>query len=320
MIKSLISNFYLLVGVLSILVFHSCQSGTNSAGELLSTPTTGKVTITVDETMKPIIDSQIVVFESDYQKADINPKYVPEGDAINMLLKDSVQLAIVCRQLTTKEKEYLKSKDYRAIETESARDGIALIVNPSNMDTLLKFDQVVGILEGELNSWNQINKSSNSGKIQLVFDHAMSSTFRFIAEKTNIPELKGDNIFAAGDNQKVIEYVAKNKGALGFIGANWISDKDDSTAVSFIKQINVVGIAPSPEMKGAGEFYQPFQAYIAQRYYPFTRDIYTICTEPRAGLATGLASFMVGNKGQRIYLKSGLVPAKMPLRLVKISQ
>ena len=320
MIKPLVQGFLFIFFVVVSLVFQSCGPGEKSSDKELSTPTSGQVAIAVDETMRPVIDAQIAVFESDYQKAKIKPVFVAEGEAINMLLKDSVQLVLTCRKLSEKEKTFLKSKDYRAIETESARDGIALIVNPSNIDTLLKFDQVVKILKGEINSWDQINKSSKAGKIQLVFDHAMSSTFRFISEKTNLPDLKGDNIFAAGDNEKVIEYVSKNKGALGFIGSSWIADQDDSTAVSFIDKINVVGIAPSPDMKGAGEFYQPFQAYIAQRYYPFTRDIYTLCTEPRAGLATGLASFMVGNKGQRIYLKSGLVPAKMPIRLIKFSE
>lgn len=301
-------------------LFISCNSGSSSNDDKLSTPTTGNVKIAVDETLKPILDSQIVVFESDYQKAKISKSYIPEGNAINLLLKDSVQLAIICRELTEQEKAFLKTKDYKAITTESARDGIALIVNPSNHDTLLSFEKVISILKGEKKTWNQINNDSKSGKIQLVFDHAMSSTFRFISEKTNIPDLSGENIYAAGDNQKVIEYVSKNKGALGFIGSNWVSDKDDSTAMSFIKQVNIVGISPAKGTKGEGEFLQPYQAYIAQKIYPFTRTIYTVCTEPRAGLATGFAAFLAGNKGQRIYLKSGLVPAKMPIRLIRVSK
>lgn len=306
--------------VLGLLLLNSCKSESNETGKKPSTPTTGTVKIAVDETLRPIFEAEIKVFESDYPRADIQEVYMPEGDAINMLLNDSVQLAIVCRQLTQKEKDYIKNRDYQAVEIESARDGVALILSPENNDTTIMYNKLEAILKGEITNWSELNKNSNLGKIQLVFDNAMSSTYRFIQDATKIKELSPKNIYAVGDNEKVIDYVSKNKGAIGFIGSNWISDSHDTTTVGFIDKINVMGIAPTPEMKGAGEFYQPYQAYIAQRFYPFTRNIYTVCTEPRAGLATGFTAFLAGDKGQRIYLKSGLVPAKMPLRLIKISK
>lgn len=306
--------------LLGLLLLNACKSESTETGKKPSTPTTGTVKIAVDETLRPIFEAEIKVFESDYPRADIQEVYVPEGEAINMLLNDSVQLAIVCRQLTQKEKDYIKNRDYNAVEIESARDGVALILNPENNDTTIMYNKLEEILKGEFTNWSELNKNSNLGKIQLVFDNAMSSTYRFIQDATKIKELSPKNIYAVGDNEKVIDYVSKNKAAIGFIGSNWISERDDSITVTFIDKINVMGIAPSPEMKGAGEFYQPYQAYIAQRFYPFTRNIYTVCTEPRAGLATGFTAFLAGDKGQRIYLKSGLVPAKMPLRLIKISK
>lgn len=306
--------------ILGLLALNACKTNSEESNKKYSTPTTGTVKIAIDETLQPIFETEIKVFESDYPRADIQEVYVPEGTAINMLLNDSVQLAIVCRQLTQKEKDYIKNRDYHAVELESARDGVALILNPGNNDTTIMYNKLESILKGDITDWSELNKNSNAGKIQLVFDNAMSSTYRFIQDAMKIKELSPNNIFAAGDNEKVIDYVSKNKGAIGFIGSNWISDRHDTTTVSFIDKINVLGIAPSPEMKGAGEFYQPYQAYIAQRFYPFTRNIYTVCTEPRAGLATGFTSFLAGEKGQRIYLKSGLVPAKMPLRLIKISK
>jgi len=39
-----------------------------------------------------------------------------------------------------------------------------------------------------------------------------------------------------------------------------------------------------------------------------------------SGLGTGFAQFIAGEKGQRIFLKSGLVPAQMPIRLVEVKK
>ena len=40
--------------------------------------------------------------------------------------------------------------------------------------------------------------------------------------------------------------------------------------------------------------------------------------ETFAGLGSGFISFVAGEKGQRIILKSGIVPAAMPIRLIQI--
>jgi phosphate transport system substrate-binding protein len=36
------------------------------------------------------------------------------------------------------------------------------------------------------------------------------------------------------------------------------------------------------------------------------------------GLSTGFLSFMAGDKGQRIVLKSGLMPAQKPVRMIEL--
>ncbi len=38
----------------------------------------------------------------------------------------------------------------------------------------------------------------------------------------------------------LIDFVSRNPDALGMISVNWISDKDDSLSMSFIKKVNVL--------------------------------------------------------------------------------
>jgi phosphate transport system substrate-binding protein len=66
------------------------------------------------------------------------------------------------------------------------------------------------------------------------------------------------------------------------------------------------------------EYFKPYQAYIAQKIYPLWREVYIISKEAYTGLGTGLTAFIASERGQRIVLKFGLVPATMPVRLVEL--
>jgi phosphate transport system substrate-binding protein len=118
-------------------------------------------------------------------------------------------------------------------------------------------------------------------------------------------------------NRDVIEYTSTHPGVLGFIGASWISNSDDSLHLSFHKKIKVVSISNNsrPDQDNS---YKPYQAYLVDRIYPLTRDIYIINAEPRNGLVTGFSAFVASDKGQRIILKSGVLPAIAPNRLINI--
>jgi len=149
---------------------------------------------------------------------------------------------------------------------------------------------------------------------KIVIDHQNSGISRFVTDSLLNGAALPPNIYAAGTSEGVIDYVSKDKKAVGMIGVSWISDHDDSLANQFLGSITVVGL----QKDGQNEYYKPYQAYIAQKLYPLTRDIVINIREGRAGLGTGFTSFVAGEKGQRIILKAGLVPATMPIRLVQI--
>ncbi len=284
-----------------------CGQGTAPS----DTPTTGHIKISVDETFMPIVDSELNVFHSLYKYAVVTPSYVPEADAIKDLLDDSARIAIVTRELTKEETGYFESLKLFPKTLKVATDAIALITHPENPDTAITMPQLQQLFSGEVNSWKILNPKSELTGMMVIFDNKNSSTARYIKEKfnTDLPSYT----YAVNNNPEVINYVAGHKEALGVIGVNWISDSADSTAIDFLKRIKVMRIiSDSTDMRGK----QPYQAYIAQGTYPLTRSIYIVNREARSGLGTGFASFMASDKGQRIILKSGLLPATMPVRIV----
>ena len=96
-----------LVAVMCVAGIVSCNT---SPKEKQDTPTSGVIRISADETFAPIIQQEIDVFESTYPDAGIVPEYVSEVEAITMLIRDSVRLAVTTRSLTKEEEAALNSK------------------------------------------------------------------------------------------------------------------------------------------------------------------------------------------------------------------
>lgn len=302
--------------LLLIIGFAGCGTDTSSPTD---TPTSGTISISVDETFKPIIDSELTVFHALYKNAHIKVNYVPESQCFKDLMNDSVRLVITTRKLSTEELNYFHQIKYFPTETPIAQDGIAIIVNKNNKDTILSIQQLQQIMLGKINTWKGVSSASSLQNIQIVFDHAGSSTVRYMKDSIMKQQTLPPNIFAAKTNQEVIDYVMKNENAIGVIGVNWCKDSTDHSNLLFTSKIKVVGIQPEKVNKEI-DFPQPYQAYIQLGVYPLSRTIYTVSREARSGLGTGFVSFLASDRGQRIILKSGLVPSTMPIRIVEFSK
>lgn len=292
-----------------------------SCGPKQNTPTQGSQEIFIDESYQPLFEAEIESFEGFYRQSDIKGVYKPEADIVDAFLKDSCRIAVLSRELTQEEKNFLKSRNSFPISTKIAVDALALIIHKNNPLRNLTYNEVKKIFRGEISEWKYLDSSIKEGSqqdtsITIVFDNERSCNVRYVKEK--LLEGKGfqKNVFAVKSNSQVVDYVSRNKHALGIIGVNWISDADDTLTRSFLKKVNVIGISPQDD---PGEFYQPYGAYIYEKKYPFIRDVFIHNAEGKTGLGTGFAAFVASEKGQLIILKAGMVPATQPIRVVTIT-
>lgn len=302
-------------GIVFFYLLGCSDSGVKSHSD---TATSGAISIAVDETFRPVMESEIDVFEGQYTEAKIKAHYLPEGEAFKELINDSVRFVVASRTLTEQEKKYFEQVNITPRITKIATDALAVIINKANKDTSISYEKISGILSGKIKSWKEINPQSGLSDIQLVFDDNSSSTARYVKEKFNNNTSLPPNSFAAKGSHELVDYISSNKNAIGIIGVNWISDRDDSTSMSFLGKVNVVGLSLNTDPRGEGEYYKPYQAYISQGSYPLCRDVYVVSREARFGLGTGFSAFIAGDKGQRIILKSALIPATVPVRIVNI--
>ena len=241
-----------------VFILFSCQNKIKE--KYTDTYTTGTIYIAVDESLQPIIQEEIDVFEAMSPKAKIQPIFTNEVNAINLLLKDSVRVAITTRALSSKEDNFLKSKKFYAHSYKLATDGIALIINKHNRDSILNVNDIKKILTGESLNWKDIFPASNLGKFQVVFDNQNSSTVRFVLDSICGGKTLSKNVYAQNSNLEVIDYVSRTPNAIGFIGVNWLGNRKDTTNLTFKEEIRVMSVSAEPEATRTNS-YKPFQAY-----------------------------------------------------------
>lgn len=307
-------NYWLLLLVFSV----ACGSGNASKNTEKDSPTEGTIHILSDNAYQPIVDSEIKTFTTQYAYAQVTPKFLNEVDAWQEFIADSGVLIVSSRKPTQNETDYLRSKKIIPKITHLAYDGVALLLHPSVSDTCITYDEIRQIINGEITDWSQVASGKKKGPIQLVLDHERGSSARYMRENFLQTKTFPKTITAAQNYQGVIQWVNEHPNALGVIGVSWVCDPDDPQMVSFLSKVKVAEVAATEEARRRGEGYQPFQAYLAQKKYLLTREIYAISRQPYAGLALGFASYMAGPKGQLIFLKSGLLPATQPIRIQSI--
>ena len=300
--------FPFIVFVVGGMMFTGCHSGSPIKQE---TPTSGTIHISVDESFKPVIDSQLKVFGSSFPNAHILVEYKPEAACLRDLYNDSTRLVIITRGLTLTEERYFRdSARTPAISGILAFDAVALIVNNHSQDSVMAMDDVKALLEGK-----------DKKKLEAVMDGvSATSTVRYVLDSVLRGETLGKNVIAARSSPQVISYVADHENAVGFIGVSWIGDQEDSMQLAFLKKVKVVSIRC--DRCTDKPFVYPLPANIVLKKYPMVRGLYYILKENYSGIGNNFVNFLQYERGQLIFQKSYLVPARMnfEIRDVEIQQ
>ncbi|HWR94857.1 MAG TPA: substrate-binding domain-containing protein [Flavobacterium sp.] len=264
----------------------------------------GETTMLVDETLKPIIEDQIQIFHDRYD-ARININAKSESEVIQALINDSAQIAILSRSLTEKEINFFKNKKIVPKIKPIANDAIVLISKKNTIDTLITLDKLVNLVKG-------LPSSEYKG---IVFDNPNSSTVRYLLDLSKSNELPKERVFSFKTNDEVIKYVAENEGIIGVVGLNHIYNPSVNIQ-EYINKINVLSVKSNQN----NNYYSPTQNNLAEGNYPLARELYIVNCQGFPGIGMGFTSFVSSDVGQRIILKSGLVPLNFPPRKIIINQ
>ncbi len=303
--KSIIQLF-LVLAILTTSCSRNRSSGNASDAEHAGTKAqedilVGTLAVAVDESTLPILKEQEEVFLSAYPNAKLNFIAKPEVLAIRELVSGNASVAILARQLNEQEEASFKKRSITPRLFPLWSDGIVVVGNTKSADTSVTITYLTDAMQG---------KSLDKRKI--VFDNINSSSFRLLQELGKLDKVASNYVEAGSGALSVLEQVSQSTDRVGVLGYNEYRDLISSFPNK--NNIRILSVQNTLGEKVDNKFYLPSQSTIAAGQYPLQRTFYVLNYQPNLGLGIGFSAFLTGDRGQRIVLKAGLVPATMPGR------
>jgi phosphate transport system substrate-binding protein len=284
--------------LLALLVFFVC-CGTDKKEDNRETTSKGTINISVDESFKPVIEEQLHVHHSSFPNTKINVSYKSEAACFRDLQSDSTRMIIVAKGLNEKEEEFYKNNlSYKPQYGILAYDAVTVIVNRESKDSVFTIAQLKDILSGK------------TKKTAVMDGRNATSTVRYLQDSVLRGIPLGSNVVAAEGSEKVVEVISNNPDMIGFVGLSWVGDNHDPKQRAYQKKIRMA-LIECVKCEEKDMFSRPSQASLAYGEYPLARPLYYVLKENAAGVGTGFMNFMSLERGQLIFRRSFLVPAKM---------
>lgn len=286
--------------ILLIIGMACSESESLTPGE---TPTSGIAKVYCEEGFTVPMKLQAYTFGEIYPRASAAVSYVNEKTALEGLHKDCCKVAVLPRRLTGDEEKRFKAANIFIRQTFIAKSALAFVVPAGVPDSTISVDRIRRLLSGEDTSY------------QMVFDNQNSGVARFLKDSVLGGKDFGPNCFAVKNTEQLVQKVGISNRAIGIMDYAWISDKDETITKEILKTIRPLAVSAQ---EGATAFF-PDQSNIETRDYSFCRYMYMMQRGGEFTPAAGFISFVAGQKGQLMLLKSGLVPALRQERMIEIN-
>lgn len=302
-------------GLLTPFLLASCGDAPDPRTD--DVPTKGHVLILADEDLRDLVEAEEFMFESIYDKATLDIRYLPEAELLKAVMNDSVRCWIGTVLPGGEQEAYYNKRNVKAHVVPIAMDGIAVLVHPDiGLDSLsagevlhaLTFPQTFAAQgwmhkDGPLDQPRPWFPSAGSGVARCLVDSLVGS----VAQQ---------RIVAMADKglDSMVQRVARDPLALGFASFSSLSDLDNPHMKALRAQVKLLAISTSDNSLGV----LPSQSTLADGSYPLRRPVYMVLAEGKSGLGTGFVSFVANHKGQRIILKHGIAPNKVPPREIEV--
>ena len=170
-----------------------------------------------------------------------------------------------------------------------ARDGIALIVHPSNPVSSLSVEEVKGIYKGTYTNWSELG--GDEMEIVVVGRDSASGTREFFWTDLMDKEDFVATMLEKNSNGAVKQTVSQTPGAIGYVGLGYIDET--------VKAVKV--------REGSRET-EPTVENVKNGSYPISRSLYLLVKGEPTGLAKDFIDFILSEEGQSIVEEEGFVP------------
>jgi len=284
-----------------------------------SESTTGEITIGTDEGISPLIQEEASEFMRLNNESKVTLEIKTSKEVIADMNAGTYKTIVVGRDLTKEEADIFAANKIEVKKSPLALDGIGVIVNPKNPLTKINFTELKRIFTGGQSDWKDMdgdNKDVYSGKIKVYIARRNASIHDIFRQRVLAgAEFSGHDVICSTSSQMMSE-IKNNENAIGFISMAWITISTD-TLDEGVKPLKVASV--DPQTGAVSNYVGLHQGYIANKTYPLITEAFIMSVDYSMNLAVGFSSFMISYDGQRIVLKSGLVPVTQPVKIIQLN-
>jgi phosphate transport system substrate-binding protein len=223
------------------------------------------------------------------------------GTGIAALFSNTCDIAELSRELKEEELAMARAKGFEPRQITVALDGLAVVVHRDNPVSRLTMAQLAAIFSGTVRNWKEVGGADLP--IVVLSREVNSGTHVYFKEHV----LRGNNLdsqveFAATalllpSSQAIADEVAQNRGAIGYFGMGYISNRDKALAIA---------------MDGDSPFIEPTIDNVVSKAYPISRPLLMVTRGEPQGLVGRFLDFVLSDAGQRIVSAIDFVPVSKP--------
>src|SRR5262245_21490506 len=213
------------------------------------------------------------------------------------LFAATAQVAVIGREISDEERNAGRRGRIAVEATRWARDGLGIVVHPSNPVQHVSLDDLREIYSGKEISWAALGGPDR--RIVPVVQRTESGTTQFFVDQV----LAGADFTAPAvvvdDDSSAAARVAEDAAAIGFVSLPLAGQGVKALAVSPAKGMPYVDLDAQT---------------VYENRYPLTRYYNVVLRTPSSLGAEDLNTFLCSTDGQKKVLEAGYVPASVPVR------
>jgi len=283
----------MLAAVLSLALV-GCGGGTEATDattpegttEGAETELTGSINVEGSDTLVNVSQAWAEVFQTENPGVMIAVKGGGSGTGIAALINGTVDFANASREMKDEEVAEAQGKGVNPVETEVAKDGIAVVVNSANGVEELSLEQLGKIYRGEITNWKDVG--GTDADIVILSRDSSSGTYEFFKEAVvgkDLEYAKEAKLLAS--TQAIVQETKDNPNAIGYIGLGYVTPD--------VKVVKIDGIAASIETALDGS-------------YVLSRGLYMYSNGAPSGVMSAYIDFILSPEGQAVVADQGFVP------------
>jgi phosphate transport system substrate-binding protein len=243
-----------------------------------------KIVIKGSTTVLPIMQN----IANAYRETSKTTVYIEgsgSGLGIKSLIEGKCDIADSSRPIKQEEISASQTGGLEITEILIAYDMVVPVVHPSNRIENLSLDQLKSIYNGSIKNWKEVGGKNEN--ITVVSRDLNSGTYEVWNEKVMKNSILRADAFLQVSNETVLETVAENARAIGYLGYGNINKS--------VKTVKVNGLEESIENGKSG-------------VYPLSRKLYLYVNKKKINKEIQkFTDYVIGKEGQKIVTSTGFI-------------